>query len=119
MNNEIKELYPYFRNTLQEKEKETLSRINTERANFIEQVNTVPSDEADMSALDYSSDYFLKLADQHHSEIIHIRDALDKLQRGTYGICENCEEPIQVERLKKIPSVRLCIQCQRKREGRG
>lgn len=38
-------------------------------------------------------------------------DALEKMDKGTYGICENCQKEIPVERLKANPSAKTCIKC--------
>ena len=45
-----------------------------------------------------------------------IEYALERLDEGTYGICDDCREPINIERLKAKPSVSLCIQCQAAKE---
>lgn len=39
------------------------------------------------------------------------RDALRRLDDGTYGICARCAAPIPYERLEAIPHARLCIRC--------
>lgn len=39
--------------------------------------------------------------------------ALSRLERGTYGICADCGESIQVARLEIMPAASLCIECQR------
>lgn len=44
--------------------------------------------------------------------------ALDRLNEGSYGICDDCKEKINIERLKAKPSVSLCIECQSKKEAR-
>ncbi len=41
-----------------------------------------------------------------------INTALSRLEHGTYGICERCTEPIQLERLTVLPMSRLCVACQ-------
>ena len=38
--------------------------------------------------------------------------ALRKIDEGTYGICEECEEEISIERLMAVPDARYCIACQ-------
>lgn len=43
-----------------------------------------------------------------------INDALERMKAGTYGICENCGEPIPEKRLRAMPEARYCIQCQTK-----
>jgi DnaK suppressor protein len=40
-----------------------------------------------------------------------ILEALEKIEAGTYGICENCQQAIDLERLKITPSAKTCIQC--------
>ena len=40
-----------------------------------------------------------------------ILDALEKMEKGTYGICENCNKKISIERLRANPSARTCIEC--------
>jgi DnaK suppressor protein len=41
-----------------------------------------------------------------------IMKALEKIEDGSYGICEACEEEIPMKRLKAIPDARCCIACQ-------
>lgn len=38
-------------------------------------------------------------------------DALGRMEKGTYGKCENCNADIPVERLKANPSARVCLNC--------
>ncbi len=40
--------------------------------------------------------------------------ALRKIDRGDYGICERCGQPINPERLEAIPYARLCVSCKQK-----
>ena len=54
-------------------------------------------------------------AQQMLDQIVH---ALDRLEKGTYGLCERCGNPIDHERLMARPSATLCIEDQR-RAGRG
>ena len=37
--------------------------------------------------------------------------AFDRLERGTYGICEVCGEPIAAVRLEALPAARMCVTC--------
>ena len=45
-----------------------------------------------------------------------IDEALEKINEGTYGVCESCGDPIQPERLEALPYATRCIECQRKDE---
>jgi DnaK suppressor protein len=42
--------------------------------------------------------------------------ALAKIERGTYGICERCGNPIALERLEALPWAILCIDCKQRGE---
>ena len=57
--------------------------------------------------------------DENFREIIErIDDALRKIEQHSYGLCDRCGEPINVERLKAIPYATLCIECQETLETR-
>jgi len=43
-----------------------------------------------------------------------VKDALQKIKEGKYGVCEGCKKPISKERLKAVPEARLCLKCQGK-----
>jgi DnaK suppressor protein len=49
--------------------------------------------------------------------MIMVKEALSKLNRNSYGFCEECEEAINEKRLQALPWVRLCIRCQNRKEG--
>ncbi|MFN4212896.1 MAG: TraR/DksA family transcriptional regulator [Microgenomates group bacterium] len=40
--------------------------------------------------------------------------ALNKISKGSYGLCERCHQPIALARLKLIPEARYCIECEKK-----
>jgi DnaK suppressor protein len=44
-------------------------------------------------------------------QLREVDEALSRIQEGDYGICENCEEPIDPARLEAVPETRLCIAC--------
>ncbi|MGJ8678533.1 MAG: TraR/DksA family transcriptional regulator [Akkermansiaceae bacterium] len=45
-----------------------------------------------------------------------IASAIERIDAGTYGVCEDCKEDIYIERLRALPAVSLCINCQSKKE---
>lgn len=44
-------------------------------------------------------------------DLAEIDRALKKIEEGTYGICEECGQPIPEERLEILPATRYCVQC--------
>lgn len=57
-----------------------------------------------------------KILELNSAELDQIEYALEKLDAGTYGICEECEKPINPERLTALPFATLCINCKRLEE---
>lgn len=45
-----------------------------------------------------------------------IKKALKKVEKGKYGICEDCEKMIDTDRLAAYPEATMCITCEKKRE---
>jgi len=55
-------------------------------------------------------------ASQGTDYLIALEDALNRIERGTYGICEECGEKIPVRRLEAYLAVSLCVSCKSKNE---
>lgn len=54
------------------------------------------------------------------ARLVHdIQFALESIEDGTYGVCEDCEEPIPGRRLDAVPWARLCVRCQERQESTG
>jgi DnaK suppressor protein len=61
-------------------------------------------------------DVAIKAIEREQLEQIDL--ALERLDRGTYGLCQECRAPIPAERLKILPYALLCVNCQAKQERR-
>jgi len=51
------------------------------------------------------------LGNSARTEIEMIKQAINKIDNGRYGICQVCDEPISIERLKALPYSNMCIKC--------
>ena len=58
----------------------------------------------------------VSLREQVDDELREIEAAFVRLDRGTYGICQACREPVGDERLEAMPATRFCIEDQAKAE---
>ena len=67
-------------------------------------------DEADQTVRVLAEAETLTLHDRLRSQLLEIEIALSRIQNGSYGICEETEEPIEHERLLAIPWTRLSIE---------
>ncbi len=55
---------------------------------------------------------------ERHSRLLReVKAAMARIEDGSYGLCENCEEAIALRRLDAIPWTRYCVQCQDSLDG--
>lgn len=73
-------------------------------------------DSLDQSTAEQRTSTMLRLKDREQRLIFNIEEALERIERGEYGYCEECEEPIAEARLKARPTAQLCIDCKEARE---
>ncbi|MEM7009331.1 MAG: TraR/DksA family transcriptional regulator [Thermodesulfobacteriota bacterium] len=66
----------------------------------------------DHASSDRDRELALMLADREREKLTYVDDALKRLENGTYGICEACDEDIDKERLMAMPFTKLCLECQ-------
>jgi RNA polymerase-binding protein DksA len=71
---------------------------------------------ADVATDNYDREFSLGLASSERKSLYELDDALKRIEEGTFGICDDCKSSITKIRLKAVPSARLCIKCQQKRE---
>lgn len=69
-------------------------------------------DRGEESSADAQSEINSAINASHVNELGCVRHALQRIQHGTYGTCEDCGGPIGEERLDANPCARRCIDCQ-------
>lgn len=75
-------------------------------------------DETDLAATSINQNLVFKLRDRERQLLAKIDEALGRMDEGTYGACEDCEEPIELRRLEARPATTLCIACKERQEHR-
>ena len=75
-------------------------------------------DPTDRGSLEGDRNLMLRIRDRERKLISKIDEALARIADGTFGLCEECDEPIAVERLKARPVTTLCIECKAAQEER-
>jgi DnaK suppressor protein len=73
-------------------------------------------DEVDQASSEYMQAFSFRLRGREKFLMDKIELALRKIDEGTYGICEECEEMIAIKRLQARPEAPLCIQCKEAQE---
>ena len=74
-------------------------------------------DPTDRATLESERNFTLRIRDRERRLISKIKGALDRLDLGTFGICEECGEDISDKRLKARPVTTLCIKCKKEQEN--
>ena len=78
--------------------------------------NELFADPADRATAESDRSFTLRIRDRERRLIRKIQAALQRIDEGSYGICEECGEEIAVARLKARPVTRLCTNCTAKQE---
>ncbi len=78
---------------------------------FLLQHNTQSADPIDRAVIDVDRNNTLRIRERESLLIKKIKRTLEKIEDGTFGICEACEEKIGLLRLKARPVAAYCIQC--------
>jgi len=73
-------------------------------------------DEMDLASSEYLQSFTFRLRGREKTFLKKIDNALAKIEEGTFGICEQCEEPISQKRLEARPETTLCIRCKEDQE---
>lgn len=69
-------------------------------------------DVADMAVESYTKEFMFGKSSGDRHILQMIGEALARIEDKSYGICVNCENPIQPKRLDAVPWARHCIECQ-------
>jgi DnaK suppressor protein len=105
----------YFKELLTERLEILLSEANKTVTGMTDQGDTFP-DPTDRASLESDRNFTLRIRDRERKLIMKIKDALERIDDGTFGICEQCGEDISEKRLKARPVTTLCIDCKKKQE---
>ena len=117
----------HFRQRLLEERKNLLDELDWVETNYIGSSQRDSSGEvsghathlADMGTDSIERDKAFLIGDTRGDALENIDEALEKLEKGTYGVCEICEEPIARERLEAVPYAKLCLKCKTEEERAG
>jgi len=105
-----------FRAMLKEKRDEIVRRAEqTLKEDMTLDSDDLP-DEMDLASSEYLQAFTFRLRGREKNLLDKIQKALDRIDDGTFGICEECDEPISPKRLEARPETTLCIRCKDEQE---
>ncbi|MEO6125949.1 MAG: TraR/DksA C4-type zinc finger protein [Ilumatobacteraceae bacterium] len=88
-----------------------LTRSFDEIVTAVEDTNNDDEHDPEGTTIAFERAQVAALLNQAKADREAVDQALAKLDDGAYGVCEECAEPIGVERLTAIPSAARCIKC--------
>ena len=105
-----------FQELLDEKRKGVLERARQMLSEgMVLDANDLP-DEMDLASSEYIQSFEFRLRGREKFLLTKLDLALKKIEEGTFGVCEICEEPIGKKRLEARPETSLCIKCKEDQE---
>ena len=107
----------FFQELLGEKRVELLREADRAVDGMSDQEKENTPDPTDRASLESNRNFMLRIRDRERKLVTKIDEALRRIEDGTYGYCEKCEEAIGVERLKARPVTTLCIDCKSAQEA--
>jgi DnaK suppressor protein len=94
--------------------RQALERLEQERRNRAAQLIVLERPDGE-----HSDDTTLAQVDTLRRTLEEVEEALRRLDRGHYGLCEGCGKPIPEGRLEILPYARFCVLCQQRQRGRA
>jgi len=105
--------------------KEIRKKLNQQREALISEAGialTALPDETlfpelgDQASAEIDRNFMLKLKGRERKLLAKIDEAIEKIDNGTYGICESCGDEINIKRLEARPVTTMCIECKTEQE---
>ena len=106
----------YFKEFLNNRLEELLSHADDTVSGMTQPKENFP-DPTDRASLESERNFMLRIRDRENKLIKKIRKALNRIETGTFGVCEECGENISIKRLKARPVTTQCIDCKTKEEA--
>lgn len=104
-----KDFHEYRELLLEEKQKILTNSSFTSRAELAISSDDLP-DEVDLAAQVVDQEVSLNMKERELNKLRQIEGALHRIDSGSFGVCEDCGDPIGKVRLKKQPWATLCIE---------
>jgi DnaK suppressor protein len=94
----------------------TDTTLGADEENGTGELTNLDQHPADTSDITYQRELNLTQRMMAEDRLADVAAAEERLREGTYGVCTNCGQPIDPERLRARPEAALCIRCQRQQD---
>jgi len=110
-----KDRLEHFRILLNGKLEELLNGADKAVSGMSEKEENFP-DPTDRASLETDRNFLLRVKDRERKLISKVKEAIERIDDGSYGICELCGEDISEKRLEARPVTTCCIECKKEEE---
>ncbi len=111
-----KKTLSYFKKILLKEREQIVGEVKQTYVSSQEVGQDGIQDIGDEAANIYNKQILLSLNESERMRLQEVDEALDRIANGTYGICEECGEPISLKRLEVRPVAKYCVACLSKME---
>jgi DnaK suppressor protein len=109
------ERYEVLKAMLEERRREVQEKLRSLRESLPVEAGSV-RDAEEQSVDDFVTEVDMALMQMKSETLGKIDQAMDRLEDGTYGLCQECDGEISAARLKALPFAHLCRGCQEQAE---
>ena len=101
----------YFKSRLLHELERLTEMASRSEQTALENDSTI-QDSADKAVTAYTKEFMFEQSSIDHGILLSIRDALERIEKRSYGVCEVCEKEIEFKRLEAVPWTSHCVKCQ-------
>lgn len=106
-----------FKIQLEEMNEKIINDVEQTLSDMTTQTGNIP-DPNDRATVESDRSFELRIRDRERKLMNKIEEALNRIDEGNYGLCEDCGGEISVKRLEARPVAKYCIDCKTKQEQR-
>jgi len=102
----------HFRELLLKKRQDLMRAYAISKGDSQAELDNGTEDYVDYAVNSYAREFLLSLTELDRKHLLYVEEALNRIDRGEYGYCQQCGEDINVKRLEVQPWARHCVRCQ-------
>ena len=102
----------HFRELLLKKRQDLMRAYAISKGDSQAELDNGTEDYVDYAVNSYAREFLLSLTEMDRKHLLFVEEALNRIDRGEYGYCQQCGEDINLKRLEVQPWARHCVRCQ-------
>ena len=102
----------HFRELLLKKRQDLMRAYAISKGDSQAELDNGTEDYVDYAVNSYAREFLLSLTELDRKHLLLVEEALNRIDRGEYGYCQQCGEDVAVKRLEAQPWARHCLRCQ-------